>query len=200
MTLGGFDEENITEDLEIAFRIQKMGYKLVFCLSTSVSTTVPSTLSSLYRQRRRWYAGSLLTLWQHRDLFRRKDAGLFRMFLVFNYSLIFLGLMLFLYSIYLYVTNAIKAWQFLELIGFDIFSFPLPLGFDVLSVDIFTTLALTMLFLTVVLTVTSTNLMHRSIKDNLSGFFGFLFFFIFYQIFWLNSLYNVIRHREIKWQ
>jgi cellulose synthase/poly-beta-1,6-N-acetylglucosamine synthase-like glycosyltransferase len=198
--LGGFDEENITEDMEIALRMQKAGYRLVFCLSTSVSTTVPTTLSSLYKQRRRWYSGSLLTLWQHRDIFSRKDAGLFRMFLLFNYALIFLGLGLFFYSIYLYVTNGLKAYNYLRLIDFDILNTPLVFAFDLLSLDIFTTLAVTSVLITVVLVSVSMGLLKRDIRTNLSGFLGYLFFFVFYQIFWINSLYNVVRKRHIKWR
>ncbi|MFZ2455609.1 MAG: glycosyltransferase [Candidatus Altiarchaeia archaeon] len=198
--LGGFDEENITEDMEIALRMQKAGYRLVFCLSTSVSTTVPTTLSSLYKQRRRWYSGSLLTLWQHRDIFSRKDAGLFRMFLLFNYALIFLGLGLFFYSIYLYVTNGLKAYNYLRLIDYDILNTPLVFAFDLLSLDIFTTLAVTSVLITVVLVSVSMGLLKRDIRTNLSGFLGYLFFFVFYQIFWINSLYNVVRKRHIKWR
>lgn len=198
--IGGFDEKNITEDLEIAFRIQRAGYKLLFCLSTSVSTKVPSNLKTLYKQRRRWYSGSLITLWQHKDMFFSRSTSLFRAFLLFNYTLIFLGLTLFIYSIYLYTKSAVKTIQYLALIDYDITRFPLDLSFDPLSIDIFTTLAATMVLLTIILVIATSKILNRSLFENFSGFLGYLFFFVFYQIFWFNSIYTILRRREIKWR
>jgi biofilm PGA synthesis N-glycosyltransferase PgaC len=198
--LGSFDEKNITEDLEIAFRLQRAGYKLVFCISTSVYTTVPRDLKTLYKQRRRWYSGSLLTLWQHKDMFFSRGTSMFRTFLLFNYTLIFFGLSLFLYSIYLYIKAAVKTVELMALINFDVSKFQLDLGFDPLSIDIFTTLAATMILLTIILVITTSRILNRSLRDNFSGFLGYLFFFVFYQIFWLNSIYSVVRRREIRWR
>jgi cellulose synthase/poly-beta-1,6-N-acetylglucosamine synthase-like glycosyltransferase len=198
--IGLFDEKNITEDLEIAFRLQRRGYKLLFCISTSVYTTVPSDLKSLYKQRRRWYSGSLLTLWQHKDMFFSRGTSMFRTFLLFNYALIFFGLSLFLYSIYLYAKTAMKTLGYMALINFDVSRFPLNLSFDPLSVDIFTTLAAAMILLTIILVFATSRILKKNMRENFSGFLGYLFFFVFYQIFWLNSLYSVFRGREIKWR
>ena len=44
LALGGFDEKNLTEDMEIALRMQKLGYKIRACHETSVLTEVPGTL------------------------------------------------------------------------------------------------------------------------------------------------------------
>ena len=200
LKLGGFDEKNITEDLEIAFRLQEHGYKLAFCLSTSVSTKVPSTLNSLYKQRKRWYSGSILTVLQHKELLFDRRMNVFGFFLPFNYSLIFFGMSLFLYSLYLYATKFITGVNHLRLVNFDILSSPLTFNLDLLSVDIFTTLALSMIVLTIILTKVSFNAIHRKVRENITGFIGFLFFFILYQFFWLGSFYAVVRGREIKWR
>ncbi|MEM3399759.1 MAG: glycosyltransferase family 2 protein [Candidatus Micrarchaeia archaeon] len=55
--LGGFDENTLTEDHEIALRIQKAGYKIRCSLKAVVHTHVPENLAALYKQRRRWYIG-----------------------------------------------------------------------------------------------------------------------------------------------
>ena len=125
---------------------------------------------------------------------------MFRAFLLFNYTLIFFGLSLFLYSIYLYLNAAVKTVEYMALINFDVSRFPLELGFDPLSVDIFTTLAATMILLTIILVITTSKILNRSLRENFSGFLGYLFFFVFYQIFWLNSIYSVVRGREVRWR
>jgi cellulose synthase/poly-beta-1,6-N-acetylglucosamine synthase-like glycosyltransferase len=55
--LGGFDEHNLTEDMEIAFRIQKAGYKIANSANAYVDTIAPSGFMPLIKQRIRWYAG-----------------------------------------------------------------------------------------------------------------------------------------------
>ena len=51
--LGGYDEKNLTEDLEIALRIQKHHYKITQLLDATVGTYAPTTLRTLYHQRKR---------------------------------------------------------------------------------------------------------------------------------------------------
>lgn len=99
--IGYFDINNITEDLEIAYRIHKSGNKIANCMTTSVKTITPHNFKALYRQRRRWYSGALLTLWQHRDILMKNKTGLFGYFIPYNYMLIAFGLGLFCY-IYLF--------------------------------------------------------------------------------------------------
>ncbi|MEK6905946.1 MAG: glycosyltransferase family 2 protein [Nanoarchaeota archaeon] len=53
--LGGYDETTITEDLEIAIRLQKHQYKIVQTFDAVVETMVPTTWKKLFCQRIRWY-------------------------------------------------------------------------------------------------------------------------------------------------
>ncbi|MCX6695333.1 MAG: glycosyltransferase [Candidatus Altiarchaeota archaeon] len=200
LEVGGFDEKNITEDLEIAFRIQKSGYKMAFCLSTGVSTKVPSDLKSLSKQRNRWYSGSLITVWRHRDLLLNRRMKVFGVFLPFNYSLIVLGMVLFVYTLYIVANNIFIGLNHMRLVNFDLLLSNFTLSFDPLSIDVFTIMSVTMILMTVLLTKTSYTVIRRKVRDNFVGFFGFLFFFIFYQIFWFNAFYSVLRGREIKWR
>lgn len=81
-TLGGFDEHNIVEDLEMSLRLQKHNYKLVQILNTEVYTIAPKNLKGFYRQRNRWYKGTFLNALKYRNLaFNRKygDFGFIQM-------------------------------------------------------------------------------------------------------------------------
>jgi poly-beta-1,6-N-acetyl-D-glucosamine synthase len=80
--LGGYDEETITEDLEIAIRLQKHNYKIVQTFDAIVETMAPSTWGKLFRQRVRWYKGSVDNTINYRKLmFNTKygDFGFLRM-------------------------------------------------------------------------------------------------------------------------
>ncbi|HJX50612.1 MAG TPA: glycosyltransferase family 2 protein [Candidatus Nanoarchaeia archaeon] len=54
---GGYDVGNITEDLEMALRIQSKGYITENCPTAPAYTVAPSKFKELMIQRRRWYYG-----------------------------------------------------------------------------------------------------------------------------------------------
>ncbi|MCX8174942.1 MAG: glycosyltransferase family 2 protein [Candidatus Micrarchaeota archaeon] len=80
--LGGFDEKNLSEDLEIALRMQKMGYRIAACHDARVWTEVPSDLYRLYRQRLRWYRGGIMNMLRYSDLFFNPKHGDFGFFVL----------------------------------------------------------------------------------------------------------------------
>lgn len=57
--VGGWDEETLTEDMEIAFRMFKKGAKIKNSTNAYVDTESPPTFKGLLRQRIRWYRGYL---------------------------------------------------------------------------------------------------------------------------------------------
>lgn len=80
--LGGFDEQNLTEDMEIALRMQKHGYKIRACHETMVLTDVPGTLPKLFRQRLRWYRGGVMNVLKYIELFFNSKYGDFGIFIL----------------------------------------------------------------------------------------------------------------------
>jgi cellulose synthase/poly-beta-1,6-N-acetylglucosamine synthase-like glycosyltransferase len=77
---GGFDETNITEDTEMAMRIQSHGYEIRNSISASVYTNVPVNFKSLLRQRIRWYTGFMYNSINYRHLYdvkRRTNLSTF---------------------------------------------------------------------------------------------------------------------------
>ena len=73
--IGNFDEDNLTEDLEITLRAQKHHYKIVQVLSTEVYTYAPKTIKAFYKQRRRWYKGTILNIIKHKDMMFNSNYG-----------------------------------------------------------------------------------------------------------------------------
>ncbi len=66
---GGFDENNLTEDIEIGLRIQSKGYKIENCMDARVETVTPKTFKDLLKQRRRWYRGFIDNSIKYKHLF-----------------------------------------------------------------------------------------------------------------------------------
>ncbi len=80
--IGGFDEKTITEDLEIAVRLQKHHYRILHTFDAIVETVAPSSWKALFRQRVRWYKGATDNTIQYKELvFNKKygDFGMLRM-------------------------------------------------------------------------------------------------------------------------
>ncbi len=76
---GGFSDNNITEDLEMALRIQSYNFIIENVPQAVIYTVVPTKFVALLKQRRRWYFGMLKNLIEYRKLFSKKygDLGLF---------------------------------------------------------------------------------------------------------------------------
>jgi len=70
---GGFDATgHLTEDMEMALRIQSKGYSLKCCDDAVIYTNVPDNFRELLIQRRRWYHGWIHLLLKYRRLFSKK--------------------------------------------------------------------------------------------------------------------------------
>ena len=67
--IGGYSVSNITEDIDLSFRIQVAGMKIVYVEDAVVYTEGASDFKSLILQRLRWKRGRLQTFVQHRHLF-----------------------------------------------------------------------------------------------------------------------------------
>ena len=78
--LGGLDEHNITEDLEIGLRMRQAGWRIKACHAAMVYTEVPATLANLFGQRLRWFRGGLMNVLAYNHLFLNPAFGTLGMF------------------------------------------------------------------------------------------------------------------------
>jgi|SRR3989344_4090307 len=137
--LGGFDEKCITEDQEIAYRVQLNQMKLKQCSTAIVHTTAPKTFKTFTRQRRRWYKGSIACLFRYRKMLLNKKYGDFGMIqLMKNVTGIFIAMSGMFFAGYFIVLPIIEKIQDLSLVRFDIIPYiknikfdPNLLGFDI---------------------------------------------------------------------
>ena len=73
--IGLFEGDTFAEDADITFRILKAGYKTVFEAQAFGYTEAPKSMTSLAKQRYRWYRGTLQVLSKHKDMTFNKKYG-----------------------------------------------------------------------------------------------------------------------------
>ena len=66
--IGLFEGDTFAEDADITLKILKAGYKTVFEARAIGYTEAPTSMTSLAKQRYRWYRGSLQVLSKHKDM------------------------------------------------------------------------------------------------------------------------------------
>jgi len=202
--LGGFDEHNLTEDLEMALKIQKAGYKIIQILGTDVLTKAPKTFRQFYRQRNRWYKGSLLNLVKYREMiFRKKygDLGIFQLPMVFVSA--FITLVLFGIFIYFLIKPLIHKISVLSSVNFD-FTPLLKYGvnnFSWLNLNFtpmfygFTIFILGFIFIYLSYKHTKESLR----KNKISIFFYLVLYPFIIAIIWFGVLFDLVLKRIQKW-
>ncbi len=77
---GGFDDDNLTEDLEIALRMKKHGYDIEMSAPAITRTEFPAGFRDLMHQRIRWYRGLINNTLRYREMIFNPEYGLFGMF------------------------------------------------------------------------------------------------------------------------
>ncbi|MBS3149855.1 glycosyltransferase family 2 protein [Candidatus Woesearchaeota archaeon] len=99
--LGCFDENNLTEDLEIAMKLRYNGYNIKIATNSITYTSVPNNFKSLWNQRIRWFRGYLYNTNKYRNLFFSKKHGFFGLFQVpLNFLTVFLVILIFILASY----------------------------------------------------------------------------------------------------
>ncbi len=94
--VGLFEENTLTEDLNIGLKLFKKGYKIKSVFSAIGYTVVPKTIKGLIKQRMRWTGGLIENTYKFKDILLNKNYG--------NAGLFILPLNLLWVIISLYVT------------------------------------------------------------------------------------------------
>ncbi|VVB74707.1 Dolichyl N-acetyl-alpha-D-glucosaminyl phosphate 3-beta-D-2,3-diacetamido-2,3-dideoxy-beta-D-glucuronosyltransferase [uncultured archaeon] len=109
---GGFDPDNLTEDMEIVMRLQKHGYKVKTCFEALALTDVPNTLKKMFIQRERWFRGRIFNLIKYKELFfSRKNFDLGFFGLPYLFFLEILSVVLILRVVIMFFADALNFLQ-----------------------------------------------------------------------------------------
>ena len=203
--VGGFDEDNLTEDLEISLRLQSQNYRIVQLLDTEVFTIAPKTFKELYKQRNRWYKGSIINAFKYKSMmFNRKygDFGIIQMPTIIVSGLIAIVLVssLTYYGLKPYV----KAIRNSILIDFDVYTLIKTFKFNFNLLD----LNYTAILIAIIMLVVSIVILKKShietnegaIKYGIFSLISYLFFyFLVMGLIWVGIVLDFALGRRQKW-
>ena len=118
---GGYEEGNLTEDLEVALRIQANHYIIENSPDSPVYTIAPNKFKDLLIQRRRWYVGLMRNTWNYRKIFFNKEYGDLGMFVFpIAWISIFFSVFVTIYLFFKTLFEVQKEIGFLRSINFDL--------------------------------------------------------------------------------
>ena len=204
--LGGFRQGHNTEDMEIAFRLQKHQYKIIQLLDVDVYTYPPENLKNFYFQRNRWNKGSILNVWDYRKMmFKKKygDFGILQMPMVLCAGFIAMTIIV-LVLFYNILKPLFNGLYNLSLVDFDIFSFISNLNLNLNLLD-FNYYKLIIIAVMITLSLTVFTLAHKYTKQRLTsqGIAPLLVFILFYYLLlgaiWLGIAKDLIFKKAKKW-
>ncbi len=122
---GGYEEGNITEDMELALRIQSKGYRTENAPKAVIHTTGPAKFNPLTKQRIRWYTGLITNFWRYRYMVSKHFGDLGLLVMPIGWITI---------SFCIFITFAMMIKSLGDI--FNYFSFLNSINFDVLgSID-----------------------------------------------------------------
>jgi cellulose synthase/poly-beta-1,6-N-acetylglucosamine synthase-like glycosyltransferase len=200
--IGGFKGAVLTEDIEIAWRMQKEGYLIRMALPAKVFTRVPSSFKVWWSQRLRWDIGGIQTVNAYRQEFLSRRHGIFGMFVVpyFSLSIIIslLGLGLFIYLVVLRASNFLDFWYYAQRAGVSVFEFFL---IDLMP-NVFTVMGVLVFVLSIVYLVVGLRSMKKSLL-NVQTFFEMLVYLSVYlflfPILLVQSFWRLMVYKKQKW-
>ena len=199
--LGPYRKAHNTEDMEIAYRMQKHGYKIGQCNDSYVRTNTPRTVKKLYKQRLRWIYGFINNTIDYRKLLFKKKYGHFAFFTVPA------GIVSVISATYLFFRMMHKFWQATESKILAIKTTGLYVPNDAYDFDLFYLNTGMLLFITVtlfVLLITSIIIGKWMSLDRRLSPLHILYFIVIYSViapFWLiRAVFNTIFAQKPSWR
>ena len=203
---GGYDENNITEDLEVALRIQFHKYKIENAPDAPAYTNPPAKFSHLLKQRRRWYVGLMRNIWSYRKLFGKEYGDLGVFVLPVAWIGIVFSVTIFIYFFIKTIGDIIEEIFFYKSINFD-FGNIFDLNYYFFERLIFKLVTNNILvFLCIFVFIVGLYLYYTVKKTGrISGLFinlplFFMFFAILFGFWWIVSIFYVLFNRDVSWK
>ncbi|MBW3023260.1 glycosyltransferase family 2 protein [Candidatus Woesearchaeota archaeon] len=203
--VGGYDANNLTEDLEITYKLQKHQYQIVQLLKTEVFTIAPKTFKEIYEQRNRWFKGALInTLKYKKMMFNKKygDFGFIQLPTVIISA--FLAISLILITLYFGLKPHLQYLYDMRFVNFDFLTILKNLSFNFNIFDLNYALVITAI-VTFLISVTILIKSHTHNQEKMLkiGLFPLVIFFVYYYIImgiaWMGVALDFIRGKHQHW-
>ena len=203
---GGFEEGNITEDLEMSLRVQYKGYLVENSNESIAYTHAPRTFRGLLIQRRRWYFGLIQNLKKYYRLLSKDYGALGTVVLPVALTAIFFSIFLTILAVVKLIISIRKEWIYLSSIDFNYLS---TINFTWISVERYFYSVITnpvIMFLTIFVLMSLGYLFYAKtkIKEHSNISLSLPFFIAFYAMlfafWWVVAFIYSIFKREVSWR
>lgn len=199
-TYGGYDPQNLTEDIEVALRIQRHDYVIENSVIADVYTTGPPTFKNLLNQRLRWYKGFFDNVLRYKDLFSVKHGNLGVFILPASFISVFLVLIMLGYMTYRMTDSSIIFIQNLIAVNFDIFSlFNFKWDTFLLNVDSAVVLSIFLFALSIATIILAKRVSMERAKIKFSYLGYIIFYWFLFGFWWLVAFYYKLVGKKIVW-
>lgn len=203
---GGYEEGNITEDLEIALRIQHHGYVIENAEDAAIYTVAPRTFKGMLFQRRRWYVGLMKNLWKYRTLFGLKKGPLGTLILPVAVITVLLSIALTIYVVFKTLSDLASGLAYLKSVNFQ-FANTFELSFYVIEnffYSLFSNPLFLVSFVFVIILAFYLYFARRKMKFSEGVIFNFVLFIVVYTFlftfWWIVSILYVMFNRKVAWR
>lgn len=202
---GGFDEHNITEDMEMALRIQRY-HHIIQCSDRSIAyTTVPRKFIDVWNQRKRWYYGWIYNFVKYKKLFSKDYGQMGTIVLPIAVTTIFLSIILTFFLVFNALQRLKHELDFLQGINFNFMS-SFELSWFVIE-KFFFLLFSNPIFLILILFIGIVTFYLFFAKNRVSKYSGsflsmilfILLYSLLYTFWWLSGMFYYFVLKRITW-
>ncbi len=205
---GGYNEHTVTEDMEIALRIQKHHFRIENCIDAVVYTHSPKRFGELLKQRRRWYFGAIKNYVNYHELFSKEYGEMGIFILPLSLFSIVTTIIVTFYFTGKVIVDYLHQAEMYSLIGFDFIN-NLTFKWYILYLSLYQTFTNGLIvfglgfaiftFFLLYLVRRRMGVRANPISTFISYFFFISFYSILYTIWWVVSIIYSIFQRKVAW-
>ncbi len=196
---GHYTKAYMTEDIEVALRMQSHNYHIENAIDAYVYTVSPKNFKSLYYQRRRWYYGFMQNAIDYKHLFSKKHGNLGLYVLPLAFISVLLVLTSFFYGLYKLGEGIWNSYQYARAVNFDIFHFDFPPDLFMINMNASFILGI----ITIITGVLIIFLAIKAAKEKQKVVFSYIMYVIAYWVlfsfWWLVAVYYKFSGRTFSW-
>jgi cellulose synthase/poly-beta-1,6-N-acetylglucosamine synthase-like glycosyltransferase len=200
--LGGYKHAHLTEDFEMALRMQKHHYQIVNAHDAHVYTVAPSTMPALYKQRVRWTYGFLNNVIDYKFLLFKKEYGNIGLYILPMAALSVFSALYFA-GVFVWYTgkSVIDQWEKVRTVGIE-FTWANLFNFDWFFVDTGSPMFLVLVLgaLSILMLIISRILAEGRFRFSLDLIY-FLTLYVFIVPLWLSrAVYTTVFGKKVSWR
>lgn len=197
--IGNYKHAYLTEDMEIAMRMQKNNMKIGNVSNAFIYTVAPTTLRTLIKQRLRWVYGFIKNAIDYRDMFFRPQYGNLGMIVLPSAGFSLFSTMYFFGSMIVsWVNSAISTVREISTVGLSWQKFHFDLFY--INTDVIIFVSTIAVLGTVFIIVASRGLAEEKNKFGLDSLLFLMFYTLIAPLWMTRAIFNVVFAKKTKWR